>query len=64
MLYAAGIEILHGALALALIHPYALALEVVFPAIPEMIIANSLGVGISIIVVHSEVEKEGSVAAG
>jgi len=29
-----------------------------------MIIANSLGVGISIIVVHSEVEKEGSVAAG
>ncbi len=58
MLYAAGIEILHGALALAMIHPYALALGIAFPSIPEMIIANSLGVGISIIIIHHVVEKE------
>lgn len=64
MLFAAGIEILHGALALLLIHPFALALDVIFPSIPEMIIANSLGVGISIIIVHSVTEKEGPVAAG
>jgi sigma-B regulation protein RsbU (phosphoserine phosphatase) len=52
MLFAAGIELLHGGLALLLIQPYSLAEEIVFTAIPQMIIANSLGVGIAIIIVH------------
>ncbi|MDD1652018.1 MAG: hypothetical protein LUO86_03170 [Methanomicrobiales archaeon] len=64
MLYAAGIEILHGLLVLAMIHPYAVAREIIFPSIPEMIIANSLGVGISIIIIHSLMETEKHVAAG
>ena len=64
MLYAAGIEILHGLLVLAMIHPYAVAREIIFPSIPEMIIANSLGVGISIIIIHSLMEKEKHAAAG
>jgi len=52
MLFAAGIELLHGGLALLLIQPYSLAVEIVVDAIPQMVIANSLGVGISIIIVH------------
>jgi len=52
MLFAAGIELLHGGLALLLIQPYSLAVEVVGTPIPQMIIANSLGVGISVIIVH------------
>jgi sigma-B regulation protein RsbU (phosphoserine phosphatase) len=52
MLFAAGIELLHGGLALLLVQPYSLAVEIVLEAIPQMVIANSLGVGISIIIVH------------
>jgi phosphoserine phosphatase RsbU/P len=52
MLFAAGIELLHGGLALLLIKPYALAVEIVMQAIPQMIIANSLGVGIAVIIIH------------
>jgi sigma-B regulation protein RsbU (phosphoserine phosphatase) len=52
MLFAAGIELLHGGLALLLIQPYSLAVEIVLEAIPQMIIANSLGVGIAVIIVH------------
>jgi sigma-B regulation protein RsbU (phosphoserine phosphatase) len=52
MLFAAGIELLHGGLALLLIQPYSQAVEIVLEAIPQMIIANSLGVGIAVIIVH------------
>jgi sigma-B regulation protein RsbU (phosphoserine phosphatase) len=52
MIFAAGIELLHGGLALLLVQPYSLAVEIVGTAIPQMIIANSLGVGIAIIIVH------------
>jgi sigma-B regulation protein RsbU (phosphoserine phosphatase) len=53
MLFAIGIELIHAAIALAISRPYSAALEVVQTAIPPMIIANSLGLGISIIVIHS-----------
>lgn len=56
MVFAVGIELLHGGLALLLIRPYSVALEIVTTAIPGMIIAVSLGVGISIIVIHSTKE--------
>ena len=52
MAFAAGIELLHGGLALLLIRPYSLAEEIVMEAIPQMVIANSLGVGIAVIIVH------------
>jgi len=53
MLFAVGIELLHAGLALALIRPFSEALDIVNTAIPGMIIAVSLGVGISIIIIHS-----------
>lgn len=58
MIFAAGIELLHGAIALALIQPFSEALEIVVALIPAMIIANSLGLAISIIVLHSTKETE------
>ena len=53
MFFAAGIEVLHGGIALALIQPFSEAVEIVFTLIPAMIIANALGVGISIVVLQS-----------
>jgi len=53
MLFAVGIELIHAGLTLAITRPYSAALEVVLTAIPPMIIANSLGIGISIIVIHT-----------
>jgi sigma-B regulation protein RsbU (phosphoserine phosphatase) len=53
MLFAVGFELIHAGLALAISRPYSAALEVVQTAIPPMIIANSLGLGISIIVIHA-----------
>jgi sigma-B regulation protein RsbU (phosphoserine phosphatase) len=52
MVFAVAIELLHAGLALLIVRPFSLALEVVGTAIPQMIIANSLGVGIGIIIVH------------
>ena len=60
MLFAAGIELLHGGLALLLIQPYSLAVEIVMEAIPQMIIANSLGVGIAVIIVHDVIHHYGT----
>jgi sigma-B regulation protein RsbU (phosphoserine phosphatase) len=57
MVFAVGIELLHAGLALLLIRPFTEAVEIVTDVIPEMIIAVSLGVGISIIVIHSTKES-------
>lgn len=57
MLFAAAFEFMHGGLALLLVHPYTEALNIVRTSIPEMIIAVSLGVGISIIIIHSTKEE-------
>ena len=56
MLFAVGIELLHGGLALALIHPFTEAVDIVLALIPAMIIANALGLAISVIVIHSTKE--------
>jgi len=60
MVFAAAIEVLHGGLALVLIQPYSLAVAVVADAIPQMVIANSLGVGIAIIIIHDLVHHYGN----
>lgn len=57
MLFAVGIELLHAGLALALIRPFTEAVDIVYTAIPGMIIAVSLGVGISVIIIHSVKES-------
>lgn len=53
MLFAVAVELMHGGLALLLIHPYSVALDVVLTSIPKMMIANSLGMGVTIIIIHS-----------
>ena len=56
MIFAVAIELLHGTLALVLIQPFTEAVEIVMASIPGMIVANSLGVGISIFVIRSTKE--------
>lgn len=53
MLFAVVIELMHGGLILFLVHPYTVALDVVLNVIPKMMIANSLGIGVTIIIIHS-----------
>ena len=57
MLFTVAVELMHGGLALLLVHPYTSALDIVLTSIPEMMIANSLGVGISIIIIRSTKEE-------
>ena len=59
MLFGVGIELLHGGLILLLVQPYSLAVEMAADVIPQMLIANSLGVGISIIIVHDLIHHYG-----
>lgn len=59
MAFAAGIEVLHAGLILLIVQPFADALDIVLSTIPQMIIAVSLGIGISIIIIHSTKEPGG-----
>jgi sigma-B regulation protein RsbU (phosphoserine phosphatase) len=56
MLFGALIEVLHGILVLVLIQPSDVAYTIFLENIPQMLVANSLGVGICIIVIHSRTE--------
>jgi sigma-B regulation protein RsbU (phosphoserine phosphatase) len=58
ILFAIGIELLHGGLVLAIVRPFSAALEVTITVIPPMIIANALGLAVSILVIHSRREIE------
>jgi phosphoserine phosphatase RsbU/P len=55
MLFATAIELLHTGLVLAL-SPFADMLGTALTTFPQMIVAVSLGVGISIIIIHSRLE--------
>ena len=57
MLFAVAIELINAGLTLLMVHPYTEALDIVLTSAPQMIIANSLGMGISIIIVHSTKES-------
>ena len=50
------VEVLHGFLALIMIQPFSVASAIFLESIPQMIIANSLGVAICVIVIHSRIE--------
>jgi sigma-B regulation protein RsbU (phosphoserine phosphatase) len=55
------VEFLHGALTLLIARPFAEALDVVKTAIPAMMVANSLGIAIGIIILsHTKELKEGA----
>jgi len=51
------IECLHAGLTLLLAHPFSEALVVVRTAIPAMMVANSLGMAISIVIIKSSLES-------
>jgi phosphoserine phosphatase RsbU/P len=51
ILLALFVEMLHGAINLLLVRPFDVALEIVTTAIPPMMIANSLGMAIGVILV-------------
>ena len=53
ILFGVAIEAMHGALTLLIVQPYSQALQIVVGNIPQMMVAVSLGVGISIVIVHS-----------
>jgi sigma-B regulation protein RsbU (phosphoserine phosphatase) len=53
---AVGIELLHGGLALLISRPFDEALRIVMVAIPEMMIANGIGVALCIIIIHNAME--------
>jgi sigma-B regulation protein RsbU (phosphoserine phosphatase) len=57
MMFAAGFEVIHAGIVLAMVRPFTEAIEIVLDVIPAMIIAVSLGVGISVIVIHSTKES-------
>lgn len=57
MLFGFAIELLHAGLALLLVSPFSVALEIVRTNIPPMIIAVSLGMGISTIIIQSAKES-------
>jgi len=56
MAFGALVEVLHGLLALIMIQPFSVASAIFLESIPQMIIANSLGVAICVIVIHSRIE--------
>jgi sigma-B regulation protein RsbU (phosphoserine phosphatase) len=47
------IELIHGGLTLLIARPFDEALRVVMVAIPEMLIANAIGMALSIIIIHN-----------
>ena len=51
MLLALFVEALHGAINLLMVRPFDIALEIVKTAIPPMMVANSLGMAIGVIIV-------------
>jgi phosphoserine phosphatase RsbU/P len=53
MLFAAAVELMHALLALLLVHPYTIALDIISSSTPQMMIANSLGIAISIIILRN-----------
>jgi len=60
MMLAVLIECVHAGLTLLLARPFSEALEVVKTAIPAMIVANSLGIAISIIIINNSIEPKES----
>lgn len=53
ILFGVAVEAMHGGLALLIVQPYSLAVDIVLNNIPQMMVAVSLGVGISIVIIHS-----------
>jgi sigma-B regulation protein RsbU (phosphoserine phosphatase) len=57
ILLGVAVEAMHGGLALLIVQPYSLAVDIFLKNIPQMMVAVSLGVGISIVIIYSVKEK-------
>ncbi len=57
MIFAAVMELFHAGLILLLARPFDVVYEFVLTNFPQMLIAVSLGMGISIIIIHSTIES-------
>jgi len=53
ILFGVAVEAMHGGLTLLIVQPYSQALQIVLDNIPQMMVAVSLGVGISMVIIHS-----------
>jgi sigma-B regulation protein RsbU (phosphoserine phosphatase) len=56
MLFAVAIEMMHGGLALLIVQPCSVAYEIVVTSITHMKVAVYLGVGVSVVILHSVIE--------
>ncbi len=63
MVFACAFELLHAGLVLLIVRPFIDAYNIVLSTIPQMIIAVSLGMGISIIIIHS-IKESGRPVSG
>lgn len=53
---AVGVELIHGLMVLLVSRPFDAALNVALTAIPDMMIANAIGVALCIIIIHNAME--------
>jgi sigma-B regulation protein RsbU (phosphoserine phosphatase) len=53
---AVAVELLHGGLTLLIARPFDQALEIVKIAIPQMLIANAIGIALCVIIIHNASE--------
>jgi sigma-B regulation protein RsbU (phosphoserine phosphatase) len=53
MLFGVAVELMHGGLALLIVRPFSEAVDIVVTSIPPMIVAVSLGLGVSMVILHS-----------
>jgi sigma-B regulation protein RsbU (phosphoserine phosphatase) len=58
MAFAAAFEIFHGFIGMIMVQPLSEGIELFFRVTPSMVIANALGLAISIIIVNSKIELE------
>lgn len=58
MVFAATFEIFHGFIGMIMVQPLSEGIELFFRITPSMVIANALGLAISIIIVNSKIELE------
>lgn len=57
MIFGAAFEIFHGVMASFMVKPFNIAVELFLSTAPNMIVANSLGIAICIIILRSRVEE-------
>ena len=62
MVFAAGIELLQFGLVLLIVRPFTEAVEIVRATTPETIVANSLGMGVSFVILHNIIKLERAAA--